>query len=131
MTRYWAAMRASGARGLVPDPFFVQTIGSPKTPNGVPMPYDGMKPDYLFEPTSIAPAVESNVCAYPECKGDPKAAGRLDEVTYLLERCHRGTTWPWRIASTSVTGSADASDGVADTAEAELVAAAEMPRLTL
>ena len=117
--RYWSAIGNNYARALINDPFFTATIGNPTTPNGVPIPSNGLKPSWVFEPTSIAPPVDSNVCQYPECGGDPKVPGRLDEITFLLERCHRGSTWPWRTAATGPTIDEAAVDGV------------EMPRLTL
>lgn len=88
--------------GVRRDPFFTATIGNPTTPNGVAMPYSSSWPVSLFEPTSIGPAVESNSCQFPGCQGDPKAPGRLDEVTFLLERCYQGTSWPWRQPATSI-----------------------------
>jgi phosphatidylserine/phosphatidylglycerophosphate/cardiolipin synthase-like enzyme len=116
--RWWEAMRTRGARALIPDPFFAASIGAPRTPNGVPMPYTrSWRPYEAFEPSSIATAVETNVCQYPECRDDPKATGRLDEISYLLERCHSGTTWPWRVAETTLS--------------AEELSPEPMPRLTL
>lgn len=117
LARIWSAMGANSGRALIRDPFFTATIGNPTTPNGVPMPYSSSWPVSLFEPTSIGPNVEGNVCQFPACSGDPKAAGRLDEVTFLLERCYQGTSWPWRQPATSVAFE-----------EAEAVG---MPRLTL
>ncbi len=52
------------------------------------------------EPTSIGPRVESGTSQFPDCAGDPQAPGRLDEIAFLLERCHQGTNWPWRQAAT-------------------------------
>jgi hypothetical protein len=101
LTRYWTAIVASSSRALIRDPFFAATVGTPQTPNGVPMPYYSRLPVSLFEPTSIGPAVESSTCQFPGCTGDPKAPGRLDEVTFLLERCYQGTNWPWRQPATS------------------------------
>jgi hypothetical protein len=98
--RYWRAMVTQSGRALVPDPFFTQTIGNPRTPNGVPMPYSSHMPISLFEPTSIGPDVEDNTCQFPDCGGDPKVKGRLDEITFLLERCHQGNNWPWRRPAT-------------------------------
>src|ERR1019366_8507658 len=59
------------------------------------MPYSPARP-VSSEPTSIGPPVESGTCQLPDCAGDPKAPGRLDEVTFLLERCYQATHWPWR-----------------------------------
>ena len=100
--RYWAGIVANSGRALIRDPFFTATIGNPTTPNGVAMPYSASWPVSLFEPTSIGPAAESNSCQFPGCQGDPKAPGRLDEVTFLLERCYQGTSWPWRQPATSI-----------------------------
>jgi phosphatidylserine/phosphatidylglycerophosphate/cardiolipin synthase-like enzyme len=101
--RYWSEMAANHSRSLIPDPFFAPSVGEPKTPNGVPMPHTlGLGMRDLLDPTSIGPAVESNVCQFPACPGDPKAAGRLDEVTFLLERCYNGSSWPWRVPATSI-----------------------------
>ncbi len=95
LTRYWTGMATGGGgRSLIKDPFFAATIDHPKTPNGVAMPYSSDMPVSLFEPTSIGPPVESSTCQ--SGSGDPKAPGRLDEVTFLLERCDDGGTWPWR-----------------------------------
>jgi phosphatidylserine/phosphatidylglycerophosphate/cardiolipin synthase-like enzyme len=110
LARYWTAIVAASGRALIPDPFFAATIGNPVTPNGVPMPYSSSLPVSLFEPTSIGPAVESNTCQFPACPGDPKAPGRLDEVTFLLESCYQGTNWPWRQPATSM--SRDDAEGV-------------------
>ena len=52
------------------------------------------------EPTSIGPPVESGTCPFPDCEGDPQAPGQLDEIAFLLERCHQGPNWPWRQAAT-------------------------------
>jgi hypothetical protein len=83
------------------------------------MPTNGQIPESIFEPTSIAaPPVVNNpvvpiyrpleqaTCPFPDCAGDPKIAGRLDEVSFLLERCrHTPSTldpeWPWRTANSS------------------------------
>ena len=115
LTRYWTGLATGGARSLIKDPFFAATIDHPKTPNGVDMPYTSYKPVSLFEPTSIGPAVESGTCQ--SGSGDPKAPGRLDEVTYLLERCDQGGTWPWRQPAASLPEPGDDEPG--------------MPRLTL
>jgi phosphatidylserine/phosphatidylglycerophosphate/cardiolipin synthase-like enzyme len=116
LTRYWTGMATGGARSLIKDPFFAATIDNPTTPNGVPMPYSSDLPVSLFEPTSIGPPVESGTCQSGG-SGDPNARGRLDEVTFLLERCDEGGTWPWRQPAASLL---EPEDG-------QLV----MPRLTL
>ena len=99
LARYWAGITTGAARALINDPFFAETIGSPTTPNGVPMPYNPAQPA-PSEPTSIGPPVESGTSQFPDCAGDPQAPGRLDEIAFLLERCHQGTNWPWRQAAT-------------------------------
>ena len=99
LARYWAGMTTGAARALIKDPFFAETIGSPTTPNGVPMPYHPAQAAST-EPTSIGPPVESGTCQFPDCAGDPQAPGQLDEITFLLERCHQGPNWPWRQAAT-------------------------------
>jgi phosphatidylserine/phosphatidylglycerophosphate/cardiolipin synthase-like enzyme len=104
LARYWTAIKANCGRALIPDPFFTAVIGSPATPNGVPMPYSSSQPVWLYEPTSIGPPVESSTCQFSSCPGDPDAPGRLDEVTFLLEHCYQGTSWPWRQPATSSTG---------------------------
>ncbi|MHB1594242.1 MAG: phospholipase D-like domain-containing protein [Streptosporangiaceae bacterium] len=99
LTRYWTSLTAPGtAPGLIVDPFFAETIGSPATPNGVPMPYSDQpaRP----EPTSIGSPVETGACQFPDCTGEPKAPGRLDQIAFLLERCHQGDDWPWRRPAT-------------------------------
>jgi hypothetical protein len=116
LARWWAAIAQNGGRALIEDPFFAETIGNPQTPNGVPIPYTpSWRPSWVFEPTSIGPPVDTSVCQFPACPGDPKAPGRLDEITFLLERCHDGASWPWRVPATSI----------------EEEAPQPMPRLTL
>ena len=118
LPKYWASMDANTAQTLVTDPFW-DGQKDPHTPNGVPMPTNGQIPESIFEPTSIAaPPVVNNpvvpiyrpleqaTCPFPDCAGDPKIAGRLDEVSFLLERCrHTPSTldpeWPWRTANSS------------------------------
>ena len=108
LAEYWGEMRAFGTdtpMGLIDDPFFKENPGKPKTPNGVDMPSTrSSKPDAIFEPSSICGVlggtisevkIEDSVCKFA-CPGDPKAPGRLDELTFLIERCHQGTEWPWR-----------------------------------
>ena len=92
-------MTTSTARALIKDPVFAETTGSPTTPNGVPMPYSPAQPG-PSEPTSIGPPVESGTGQFPDCAGDPQAPGRLDEIAFVLERCHQGANWPWRQAAT-------------------------------
>jgi phosphatidylserine/phosphatidylglycerophosphate/cardiolipin synthase-like enzyme len=108
LAAYWDEMRALGPNSpaaLIEDPFFKQNPGNPKTPNGVDMPSKlGNTPYNIFEPSSICGVlggtisevkIEDSVCKFA-CPGDPKAPGRLDELTFLIERCHQGTEWPWR-----------------------------------
>lgn len=116
LTRYWTALATGAARSLIKDPFFAATIDHPKTPNGVDMPYTSSLPVSLFEPTSIGPPVESATCKSGG-SGDPKAPGRLDEITFLLERCDEGGTWPWRQSAASLSEPEDGQPA--------------MPRLTL
>jgi phosphatidylserine/phosphatidylglycerophosphate/cardiolipin synthase-like enzyme len=57
--------------------------------------------ELLMDPTSIETKVEENVCTSDTPGKDPHAAGRLDEIVYLLEACYyknkRGQlVWPWR-----------------------------------
>jgi phosphatidylserine/phosphatidylglycerophosphate/cardiolipin synthase-like enzyme len=122
LERYWTAIGSNSSRALIADPFFVANPGTPSTPNGVSMPTSAPFIYSIYEPTSIGPPVESSVCGFPQCPGDPKAPGRLDEVTFLLERCYSGNSWPWRVANTSSVAFADE-----DLAEPELM----LPRLTL
>jgi len=124
--RYFTAFRDAVVNARAPfaivDPFFAEQPGVPKTPNGISIPTDGLKPDWFFEPTSIASPHDAADCQFPEAHGDPKAPGRLDEITFLLERCHRGNDWPWRQPNDDVLG-----DLLASIEEA----IALMPRLTL
>ncbi len=117
---YWSAMAAKHSRSLRPDPFYVANVGQPKTPNGISMPHT-LWPFMrdLLDPTGIGPAVQSNVCQFPACPGDPEAPGRLDEVTFLLERCYNGSSWPWRVPATSLFAEGAAEEAV------------EIPRMVL
>jgi phosphatidylserine/phosphatidylglycerophosphate/cardiolipin synthase-like enzyme len=94
--RLWGEFMAGKSPALVRDPFFAETVGVPKTPNGVPMDHGMPWFPEAFEPTSIGPDVDDAVCQFASCPADPKARGRLDEVTFLLERCFEGDDWPWR-----------------------------------
>ncbi|MCS5692967.1 hypothetical protein NZK33_13380 [Cyanobium sp. FGCU-6] len=103
LLRFWNAINYNPpTHSLILDPFWRASIGNPKTPNGVPMPYSSSKPVSLFEPTSIGTNIEGSTCQFPQCSGDPRALGRLDEVSFLLERCHDGNSWPWRQPATPV-----------------------------
>ena len=101
--RFWQSVQAHHAATLIKDPFYRADGATPQTPNGVPITRDGWKPEIDFEPSSIGPVswggipdVEVNVCA-----GQPSdLKGRLDEVTYLIERCHNKNDWPWRKPNT-------------------------------
>jgi hypothetical protein len=104
LLRFWQSIQANHAETLVNDPFWQDDGGRRYTPNHVEITWDGLIPEYEFEPSSIGPVswkgipdIETNVCA-----GQPTSlAGRLDEVTYLIERCHEKDTWPWRKPNTS------------------------------
>ena len=128
LTRYWTAIQANSKQALINDPFFTAAIGSPTTPNGVPMPYSSSLPVWMYEPTSIGPAVESNTCQFPGCQGDPEAPGRLDEVTFLLEHCYQGASWPWRQPATSRYAAELTDEEIATAAQADGI---ELPRLIL
>ena len=47
--------------------------------------------------TFLVPAGVTSITV--DACGDPNVPGRLDEITYLLERCHSGNDWPWRVAA--------------------------------
>jgi phosphatidylserine/phosphatidylglycerophosphate/cardiolipin synthase-like enzyme len=132
---WWTAIAKNSARALIEDPFFKQAIGKPKTPNGVEIPYTRSPwiPYDVLEPTSIGPKVQDNVCQFPECKDDPKVKGRLDEITYLLERCHKENSWPWRVPARSLLGDAAAQPeaGEAPAWAEGAEGAAPIARLTL
>jgi hypothetical protein len=50
----------------------------------------------LVDPGSLREDVETNVCAGSGAK-DPRAAGRLDEIVFLIEGCVDGKgNSPWR-----------------------------------
>jgi len=54
--------------------------------------------DSLFEPSSLNPKIESEICPKSSnVLGDPKAPGRLDEIVFLIENCGHGDNWPWRV----------------------------------
>ena len=95
---YVESIAAAQSRSLVVDPFFATTIPArPELPNGVRIPYEGISARALYsayEPTSIGPSVGTGTCGGRG--GDPQAPGRLDEVSFLLERCHEAGSWPWR-----------------------------------
>jgi phosphatidylserine/phosphatidylglycerophosphate/cardiolipin synthase-like enzyme len=101
LRQYWDDMQVDRSgqspRGaLIEDPFFKENPGNPKTPNGVDMPSTrGNTPYTIFEPSSIRDDIAHAVCQHA-CPGDPKTPGRLDELTFLIERCHKDTQWPWR-----------------------------------
>jgi phosphatidylserine/phosphatidylglycerophosphate/cardiolipin synthase-like enzyme len=116
---YWSGMAANTSQTLVPDPFWagVPNPATPK-PNSVAMTYSApgifKYTENQVEPTSIAnppinveqpyPPLEVATCTLPGCAGDPGAEGRLDEISFMLERCRQdpnATTpswweWPWR-----------------------------------
>jgi phosphatidylserine/phosphatidylglycerophosphate/cardiolipin synthase-like enzyme len=105
--RFWSDLTVLPGP-LIGDPFWLNTH-NPKTPNGVNMsPGFFLKPESLFEPSSIGRApqfegVEQSTCPFPDpAVPDPRVVGSLDEVTYLLEHCREAPTridplgWPWR-----------------------------------
>lgn len=107
---YWTGIAANTQKTLIPDPFWAK-VTNPQTPNHVAMTCDWRwTPESIFEPTSVAvppplpprQPLEVATCPFPECAGDPGAAGRLDEVSFLLERCRQDPStplsveWPWR-----------------------------------
>jgi hypothetical protein len=107
---YWTGIVANTSKTLIADPFWAQ-VKNPQTHNGIAMPgKQGATPESLFEPTSVAvppplpprQPLEVATCPFPECAGDPGAPGRLDEVSFLLERCRQDPStplsveWPWR-----------------------------------
>lgn len=113
LNAYWNGMASNTAQTLIPDPFW-GNAQNPQTPNGVPMTCDSpgvTTPEWAFEPTSVGspylpdvvPPLES-ATSFPNSPGDPKAPGRLDEVSFLLERGRHDPTWslpdewPWRHA---------------------------------
>jgi hypothetical protein len=107
LTRYWRDFSQADAHAksaLVRDPFFAHVVVDPRTPNGVAMPSNGWKRREEMDPTSISGLVdiEGRVCEDAWCPDDPKAPGRLDEITHLLERCHHGDAWPFRVPAGSV-----------------------------
>lgn len=117
--RFLGGIQANSKGTLVRDPFFAASAPpNPKTPNGVAMPTTCLYPVSMFEPTSIGSNVEGSTCNARSSQGDPKAPGRLDEVTFLLERCHTDAQWPFRVPATSLS-------------EEEGAEVPEMPRLTL
>jgi phosphatidylserine/phosphatidylglycerophosphate/cardiolipin synthase-like enzyme len=112
---YWAGMAGKTSQTLVPDPFWAQ-VKNPATPNGVAMtctaPGFFSHTENQVEPSSVGtplphlplrPPLEQATCTLPGCTGDPGAPGRLDEVSFLLERCRQdpgtilSSEWPWRI----------------------------------
>jgi phosphatidylserine/phosphatidylglycerophosphate/cardiolipin synthase-like enzyme len=110
---FWTGMAANTSQTLIPDPFWAK-VQNPQTPNGVPMTCTApglLMPESVFEPTSVGTPLpgflrlplEQATCTLG-CPGDPGAAGRLDEVSFLLERCRQDPSWlhpdewPWRHA---------------------------------
>jgi phosphatidylserine/phosphatidylglycerophosphate/cardiolipin synthase-like enzyme len=92
---FWEGIDDDTAGTLVPDPFYAEAVNNPKTPNGVSMQPKLEYPYGIFEPSSIDPKVDESVCT--TCAEDPGAKGRLDEITFLLERCFKNGTWPYRV----------------------------------
>ncbi|HEX2084851.1 MAG TPA: tectonin domain-containing protein, partial [Solirubrobacteraceae bacterium] len=136
--RYWASVTADHARSLVSDPFYAAEVRNPKTPNGVDMPYAGTWRQAFIEPSSIGTNVDTSGwgCPYPDCPGDPKSIGTLDQITWLLERCHRRGDFYWRQANWHTTAVvADPPPGLTpeQAVEPELPddVREQIPRLTL
>lgn len=100
LTRYWQAFAGQESPRLIPDPFFNDgdLPVNPRLPNGVTVYSNGNVPLWVMEPSSLQLSSQllTNICQFPQCVGDPRAYGRLDEVTFLLERCHNGSNWYWR-----------------------------------
>ncbi|GAB2816149.1 hypothetical protein GCM10027176_20990 [Actinoallomurus bryophytorum] len=102
-TRYWTEFALTdndftwAGKWFITDPFFRpnNAIGSPTLPNGTKIPTSGdwTKPDWIFDPTCFDSDLSQPDPALP----DPAMAGRLDGVTYLIERYHKGRTWPRRV----------------------------------
>jgi phosphatidylserine/phosphatidylglycerophosphate/cardiolipin synthase-like enzyme len=97
LATFWEGIATKTGETMVADPFFAAPLSAkPKTRNGVNMPYE--KPTGfvygVFEPTSIKRKVDWSTC--PKTPGDPGKPGRLDEITFLLERCCENGTWPMR-----------------------------------
>ncbi len=115
-TRYWAEfiLTEDGARWcdawFIEDPFFRpnDAIGSPTLPNRtkIPTSSDWTKPDWIFDPTCF----DSDLTTPDRNLPDPAMAGRLDGVTYLIERYHQGKTWPRRVAQHGLTSPPSSGD---------------------
>ena len=72
LLRFWQSIQANHAETLVNDPFWQDDGGRRYTPNHVEITWDGLIPEYEFEPSSIGPVswkgipdIETNVCARP------------------------------------------------------------------
>jgi hypothetical protein len=91
--RLWAAIANLSKLTMIPEPFFRDASTYPKaTPNGVVYAAGGNIPASSFEPTSLASDVETaNASQFP---GSPKAAGRLDQIVYLIEQYTVGKPTP-------------------------------------
>jgi phosphatidylserine/phosphatidylglycerophosphate/cardiolipin synthase-like enzyme len=99
--RWWEQIEANGRRALIKDPFFAATVPAlPKTPNGVGMPRTRPSRPGIYEPSSVNEDIDHDDPMNPKypCSGLAReAAGRLDGVSYLLERCHEGPNWRYRV----------------------------------
>jgi phosphatidylserine/phosphatidylglycerophosphate/cardiolipin synthase-like enzyme len=92
---YWTQIQAHHQNTLIDDPFFTQAAAPLRTPNNIDIsPDDAQVPEWLFEPSSVTTPVETDTA--PTVAGDPGQAGRLDEVTFLLERHSQNGAWPYR-----------------------------------
>jgi hypothetical protein len=105
LDRYWTAFKfgISGSswfeKWLIEDPFFreADAIGDPELPNKkkILSSIGTSLPDYFFEPTCFA----TDLATPPADEGlvNPDLYGRLDGITYLIERYHDGDTWRLRV----------------------------------
>lgn len=94
---FWKGVTGKSIERLRPDPFLGENVGNLELPNGEKLTYATEPAEFPFEVTSIGSEIEKGTCK--ECQGDPGEPGHLNEITFLLERCHKGTTWPWRTAA--------------------------------